>query len=545
MDDSETIIKRIHISGLTPSITPEDLSKRLGTFGTVKALDGFGKLDALGDPRKYGYVTLETTKKQLGRCMNLLSGVTWKGARLRIGEARPDFRERIALEHEAVKRAAEEAAGGPPRKRRRLPRGVHGVHSGDMSLVTPENVAARGAWRVTPLGRIVRPIRMRPEHPLPDPVPATTQQKGKEKEKAGGKKKRARDPPTRARRKTIDPLKWGSQHLKGVFLDTGMVSLGTSQLVPPLKVDEQDDSEDDSSEDDESSENENEQEEVQPAAEVIVQEPAQGKPVAPTQKAPAVSAPSSAPTPASHLPPTTTDSDLRQEAQQSLGLLQDLFGDKEDEDWGGTESIGSGVEMDMPAPREPSPAVQENSEKGAEAPADAMEVDEEMTAPASELQSETPAAEPQRKPPAPVQVTKLKDLFAPREEDAGFSLLGHLDLDLDLELDDDEPTPSLPVQPAVQHQHHELPPALPAFDAKRALFFPVSAEERSRGRARDALDPTRWRTWFFRTDSAEETQKRWEETRGMLTSEWKRRHREAIKSRRRRGGGMGVGDAEA
>lgn len=26
--------------------------------------------------------------------MNLLSGVTWKGAKLRLGEAKPDFRER-------------------------------------------------------------------------------------------------------------------------------------------------------------------------------------------------------------------------------------------------------------------------------------------------------------------------------------------------------------------------------------------------------------------------------------------------------------------
>ena len=26
--------------------------------------------------------------------MNLLSGVTWKGAKLRIGEAKPDFKER-------------------------------------------------------------------------------------------------------------------------------------------------------------------------------------------------------------------------------------------------------------------------------------------------------------------------------------------------------------------------------------------------------------------------------------------------------------------
>lgn len=29
--------------------------------------------------------------------MNLLSGSTWKGAKLRFGEAKPDFKERYAL----------------------------------------------------------------------------------------------------------------------------------------------------------------------------------------------------------------------------------------------------------------------------------------------------------------------------------------------------------------------------------------------------------------------------------------------------------------
>ena len=32
--------------------------------------------------------------------MNLLSGSTWKGAKLRIGEAKPDFRERCGTPHE-------------------------------------------------------------------------------------------------------------------------------------------------------------------------------------------------------------------------------------------------------------------------------------------------------------------------------------------------------------------------------------------------------------------------------------------------------------
>lgn len=64
------ITKRLHISGLTPALTQEDLSKRLSTFGTVKAIDGFGLQDGLGLPRKFGYVTLETTTGKLARCQS-------------------------------------------------------------------------------------------------------------------------------------------------------------------------------------------------------------------------------------------------------------------------------------------------------------------------------------------------------------------------------------------------------------------------------------------------------------------------------------------
>jgi len=67
MEDS-IITKRLIISGLTPSITAEDISRRLTSFGTVKAADGFGLPDGLGQPRKFGYVTLETTASKLAKC---------------------------------------------------------------------------------------------------------------------------------------------------------------------------------------------------------------------------------------------------------------------------------------------------------------------------------------------------------------------------------------------------------------------------------------------------------------------------------------------
>lgn len=90
----EPITKRLHISGLTPAITAADLTRRLGSYGAVTALDGLGKRDALGNERPYAYATLSTTKGKLSKCMNVLSGAVWKGAKLRVGEAKPDFHER-------------------------------------------------------------------------------------------------------------------------------------------------------------------------------------------------------------------------------------------------------------------------------------------------------------------------------------------------------------------------------------------------------------------------------------------------------------------
>lgn len=65
---NEPITKRLHVSGLTPALTPADLSARLSHFGTVKSLDGFGLPDGVGQPRKFGYVTLETTNGALKKC---------------------------------------------------------------------------------------------------------------------------------------------------------------------------------------------------------------------------------------------------------------------------------------------------------------------------------------------------------------------------------------------------------------------------------------------------------------------------------------------
>lgn len=87
-----TVKKRLHISGLTPAITSNDLITRLHGFGKVLSLDGLGILNAVGEclsrgpwllvdsalslgvgePRKYAYVTLEATEPNLARCLLLV-----------------------------------------------------------------------------------------------------------------------------------------------------------------------------------------------------------------------------------------------------------------------------------------------------------------------------------------------------------------------------------------------------------------------------------------------------------------------------------------
>ena len=83
------------------------------------------------------------------------------------------------------------------------------------------------------------------------------------------------------------------------------------------------------------------------------------------------------------------------------------------------------------------------------------------------------------------------------------------------------------------------------FDPTLPLFFPLPEDQRSgfRGKVKDPLDVARengldWRN-FCRTQNSEEIRQRWETQKVALTQDWKRRHREAVKSRRRRGGGDG------
>lgn len=140
-------------------------------------------------------------------------------------------------------------------------------------------------------------------------------------------------------------------------------------------------------------------------------------------------------------------------------------------------------------------------------------------------------------------------------------MLGHLDLDIEI----DEDAPFVAEQP-MQQQVYEpqivsMPtPVLPQtqnaqapliLNPKQALFFPLAISHESggavnRARQRDIFDLVKDNGWnwrdpavgFYRTGTEEDIKKRWEESKGDLTRDWKRRCREAAKVNRRKKGGV-------
>jgi hypothetical protein len=95
--------------------------------------------------------------------------------------------------------------------------------------------------------------------------------------------------------------------------------------------------------------------------------------------------------------------------------------------------------------------------------------------------------------------------------------------------------------------HLPAPASTPTYNPSLPLFFPSSTHPHNK--ISGSLTQNVIANWrdpsvsFFRTETEEAIQEKWEKGRGELTREWKRRWREAGKVKRRRGG-AGAGIAE-
>ena len=275
-----------------------------------------------------------------------------------------------------------------------------------MSLVTPENVHRRSQWRVTPLGRLIRPMRMRPARPLGPPLDALNSAAYQLGQQGKGRKRRARaGPPTRARRQTIDPLRWGSTHVGGVFLDGGQAS--TALVASGTRGGGG------ASTNGESTEIEAD-EEVEGILDTATQSPADNN-----DDSRAASA-----RPSLSFPLELASTDFAAEQTRTLQLLNSMFGEA-NEDWGSAESIASDIEQVAPESR--ANVVPHASQSSHDATADFEVVPADRRRPdqKSSVDRQAQTATTAQRNPDPDTVhrpstSKLKDLFAPREEEGEF-----------------------------------------------------------------------------------------------------------------------------
>lgn len=310
-------------------------------------------------------------------------------------------------------------------------------------------------------------MRMRPARPLDPPLIATTpkdKKDRKDKKDKKGKvvkdgegegdekkktKKRKKVPDVRARRKTIDPVKYGSSHVIGAFLGGGEGD--TVAQNTPLVEDEVSDSDESSSSSSSEEEDDHDAKNDHPDtalknAQLSVQPP---PPTIPSLSKSTIPVPSLAQLPPPPLPApadTTPGDELTAEKLKSLNLLRSMFGEDEgQEDWGGAESM-SDVDMDVDGNEEREVAadgdgeeyevvrrdgdakllerkmdVDDDAEEDEEEEDEEDEEDEENEDEEDEEPSKTEQGTQEKKGQPGVQITKLKDLFAPREEEGSSS----------------------------------------------------------------------------------------------------------------------------
>ncbi|KAJ3824349.1 hypothetical protein F5880DRAFT_1506273 [Lentinula raphanica] len=532
------LVKRLHISGLAPSLTPADLSARLSHFGTVKSVDGFGLSDGVGQPRKFGYVTIETTSGMLKKCLSSLSGTTYKGAKLRIGEAKPDFTERI-LGLRIAKEKAESSSENSNKQRRLHHSKFSGVQASDMSLVTRDNAAERPGWKVLPSGRVVRTMKMRPGKPLP-PLPTHLMDQSHSKVK----KKKVKEPDARARSRLIDVTKWDGSYVSGVFLGGDQVAQVVDGRVGAMQAKKKE-----QEEKKEESKGKVKEKKTKSETMSIVIDKEENVPAPPRP-----STPQSIPIPTVEAPlPTSSSSsklpDLSAERAQTLSFLNTfLFSSSKTQsanpiDW------DSDVDLDEVNVLEAPNAVGANDadEEYEIVPGEAEHEDQiivnedqghgDSVASADEDDVAHVSQDPNLHRTRTRIHYKTSSLRA-KMKASGFSLLNHLDLEDDDDLDlDVVPFPtSAPVvethqeDVSVHDTNSNQPPTLRSqqnrssqpitLDPKKPLFFPRSIALATSGAASSP---------FYAHLTPEEIQRQWEENKVELTRGWKKRHREAGK----------------
>ncbi|KAG0283058.1 nucleolar protein 8 [Linnemannia gamsii] len=149
VDPNEHITQRAFIGGLAQDVTTADVEGRFKSFGSLK--DVYLAKDIDGGCRGFGYVTLDTTRKDWSKCVTLFNGAKWKGHVLKIEEANRDWQTKRQEDVEVQAKMEKKEQDAAVKKIRRNP----AKHAEDMSLITDKNMDGKRGWK---RGRFGRPV---------------------------------------------------------------------------------------------------------------------------------------------------------------------------------------------------------------------------------------------------------------------------------------------------------------------------------------------------------------------------------------------------
>ncbi|GJJ68291.1 nucleolar protein 8 [Entomortierella parvispora] len=154
VDPNEHISQRAFIGGLAKDVTPNDVEGRFKSFG--KLTDVYLAKDVDGSCRGFGYVTLDTTRKDWSKCVALFNGAKWKGHVLKIEEANKDWQTKRQEDLEKQAKMEKKEKDALVKKFKRQP----AKHAEDMSLITDKNMDGKRGWKRGRFGRPVITMKM-------------------------------------------------------------------------------------------------------------------------------------------------------------------------------------------------------------------------------------------------------------------------------------------------------------------------------------------------------------------------------------------------
>lgn len=626
--------KRMHLSGLNADqCSLKDLEDRFGSFGlSVTDVHNWPPLpNAVDQPTDWCFLTLTGEESKIRRAVDLLHGTLWKGKKLRISKAK-----------ERAWQAIDESADKEKKKKKKKSKGIEGIESETLNTPITAKDVEKGewGWKKTPAGHLIRPMHMRPDHPLPKPTIVKTDEETKDSKKRKRKQETVPRPLTRAKRITIDPSRYGAVHLSKMMLEDPTVEavpgqswsyeedesdgnaiwtlkdeegnvLRTEQVVirqpnansysasddeysasssQPDEEEENDDifDEIDAAIDQASDMSDSEEDNVIAEEDVVEDEPEENlHSDAVGEETMQITYP--------HYDPDEEDAfsdgyqemtsekfsetkvDHGLESKKQLDILKRMFGEGalradrperahgvipllDDDDESGedadaeenTQSQDDEPELHK-QPSQPPHKVQESSdsesdssdstdEESSPVPDSSKPADSEMQD-VREPEEDQSAIEGDR-----VEMKTLTDMFRPKEVKGGFSIMADLDLDLDEEFNfepDIEDGEADFVQDNTMRTQDFTPSytTVPQTAKKQVAVFPsLDADGAIRTNGNDFIstlarqlrqkDPSM--TAFFQFDDPETISKKWEERKSTLTQVYKRRHREALKKKKRK-----------